>query len=97
MEFAQLPCNSGVLLDHLEADTTIQQSIEALVELSNDSLDIIAWALTELLDRLVKVSRFFGLEFYLMPSDHRTSKPIPPVLSQSKFFSLSFLFSRSCL
>ena len=63
MELSQLPCNSGVLLDRLEADTTIQQSIEALVELSNDSLDIIAWALTELLDRLVKVSRFFELRF----------------------------------
>jgi len=51
------------LLDLLEADATIQQSIEALVELSNDSLDIIAWALTELLDRLVKVSPFFEVKF----------------------------------
>lgn len=52
----QLPCNSGVSLDHLEADSAIQQAIQALVELSHDSLDIIAWALSELLERLAKVS-----------------------------------------
>ncbi|GLB34218.1 putative GTPase-activator protein for Ras-like GTPases [Lyophyllum shimeji] len=50
----KLPSNSGVSLDRLEADTAIQQAIEALVELSHDSLDIIAWALSELLDRLSK-------------------------------------------
>jgi len=33
----------------------MQQAIETLVELSKDSLDMIAWALTELLDRLAKV------------------------------------------
>jgi hypothetical protein len=52
----QLPCNSGVSLDRLEADTATQQAIETLVELSHDSLDIIALALSELLDRLAKVS-----------------------------------------
>jgi hypothetical protein len=51
----QLPCNSGVSLDRLEADTATQQAIETLVELSHDSLDIIAWALSELLERLAKV------------------------------------------
>lgn len=51
----QLPCNSGISLDRLEANTATQQAIEALVELSHDSLDIIAWALSELLERLAKV------------------------------------------
>lgn len=43
-------------LDRLEADAAIQQSIEALVELSHDSLDIIALALSGLLDQLGKVA-----------------------------------------
>ncbi|RDB19915.1 Neurofibromin [Hypsizygus marmoreus] len=57
----KLPCNSGLSLDRLEGDTAIQQTIEALVELSNDSLDIIAWALSELLDRLAKQTDNTGL------------------------------------
>ncbi|KAJ6460124.1 hypothetical protein C8R47DRAFT_1161242 [Mycena vitilis] len=39
-------------LDELEADTATQQAVEALVTLSQDSMDIIAWALSELLERL---------------------------------------------
>lgn len=35
--------------------------IESLVELSRDSLDIIAWALTELLEKLNKVRKLSGL------------------------------------
>ncbi|KAG5638079.1 hypothetical protein H0H81_001929 [Sphagnurus paluster] len=50
----KLPSNSGVSLDRLESDGAIQQAIEALVELSHDSLDIITWALSELLERLAK-------------------------------------------
>ncbi|KAF8076811.1 hypothetical protein FPV67DRAFT_1605221 [Lyophyllum atratum] len=56
----RLPSNSGVSLDYLEADTAIQQAIEALVELSHDSLDIIAWALSELLERLAKQTDITG-------------------------------------
>lgn len=52
----QLPCNAGTTLADLEDDQAIQQAIGSLIELSKDSLDIIAWALTELLDRLTKVS-----------------------------------------
>ncbi|KAG5648701.1 hypothetical protein DXG03_000048 [Asterophora parasitica] len=37
-----------------DCDGAIQQAIEALVELSRDSVDIIAWALSELLERLAK-------------------------------------------
>ncbi|KAJ6587786.1 hypothetical protein B0H10DRAFT_2233906 [Mycena sp. CBHHK59/15] len=48
----KLPCNSGLSLDELEADTAMQQVVEALVTLSYDSMDIIAWALSELLERL---------------------------------------------
>lgn len=44
-------------LDELEADTATQQAVEALVTLSHDSMDIIAWALSELLERLAIVRR----------------------------------------
>lgn len=43
-------------MDRVEADMATQQTIEMLVELSIDSLDIIALALSELLDDLSKVS-----------------------------------------
>ncbi|KAF7329572.1 Ras-GAP domain-containing protein [Mycena kentingensis (nom. inval.)] len=48
----KLPFNSGLGLVELEADTATQQAVEALVSLSNDSIDIISWALSELLERL---------------------------------------------
>ena len=44
-------------MDRVESDISTRQAIEMLVELSVDSLDMIAWALSELLDRLAKVSR----------------------------------------
>ncbi|KAG6854445.1 hypothetical protein C0991_006524 [Blastosporella zonata] len=50
----KLPIHSGVPLDRLEADTAVQQVIETLVDLSHDSLDIIALALSELLERVTK-------------------------------------------
>jgi hypothetical protein len=40
----------------VESDIPTQRAIESLVELSVDSLDVIAWTLSELLDRLAKVS-----------------------------------------
>lgn len=46
----KLPCNSGLSLDRVEADNPTQQAIETLVELSHDSLDMIAWALSEMRD-----------------------------------------------
>ncbi|KAJ7724736.1 hypothetical protein DFH07DRAFT_1066990 [Mycena maculata] len=49
---SKLPYNSGMKLDELEADTATQQAVEALVTMSHDSMDIIAWALSELLERL---------------------------------------------
>ncbi|KAH8096624.1 hypothetical protein BXZ70DRAFT_945419 [Cristinia sonorae] len=50
----KLPCNAGTSLADLEDDQAIQQAIESLVELSRDSLDVISWVLTELLDKLAK-------------------------------------------
>ncbi|KDQ64130.1 hypothetical protein JAAARDRAFT_118551 [Jaapia argillacea MUCL 33604] len=50
----KLPCNSGLSLETIEADRAVQQAVESLVELSRDSLDIIAWALSELLEKLAK-------------------------------------------
>jgi hypothetical protein len=70
----QLPFYSGVSLDHLEADSAIQQAIEALVELSHDSLDIIAWALSELLDRLAKVRPYYASPNICF-TDPESSKP----------------------
>ncbi|KAF8207849.1 hypothetical protein K438DRAFT_2013261 [Mycena galopus ATCC 62051] len=49
---SKLPYVSGMTLDELEADTAAQQAVEALVTLAADSMDIIAWALSELLERL---------------------------------------------
>ena len=45
-------------MDRVESDMPTRQAIETLVELSVDSLDMIAWTLSELLDRLAKVSRY---------------------------------------
>jgi neurofibromin 1 len=72
----QLPCHSGVSLDRLEGDTATQQAIETLVDLSHDSLDIIAWALSELLERLAKVSKLRHI-LHLRLSYPQYSKPTP--------------------
>ncbi|EGO02251.1 hypothetical protein SERLA73DRAFT_166724 [Serpula lacrymans var. lacrymans S7.3] len=50
----KLPCNSGLALDIVESDGATQRAVEALVELAHDSLDIISWSLSELLERLAK-------------------------------------------
>ncbi|TFY54349.1 hypothetical protein EVJ58_g8920 [Rhodofomes roseus] len=51
---SKLPCNSGITLTDVEGDEALGQVVESLVELSRDSLDIIGWALTELLEKLNK-------------------------------------------
>ena len=53
----QVPCHSGHSLDRVEADPSVRQTIETLVELARESSDMIVWALTELLDRLAKVGK----------------------------------------
>ncbi|KAI0775878.1 hypothetical protein BD413DRAFT_470082 [Trametes elegans] len=50
----KLPCNSGISLTVLEADDAVQQTVESLIELSKDSLDMISLALTEQLEKLAK-------------------------------------------
>lgn len=52
--FRKLPCNSGLPLDRVEADKPTQQAIEALIELSQDSIDVIAWHLADILHMLTK-------------------------------------------
>ncbi|KAI6152285.1 hypothetical protein BKA82DRAFT_4387651 [Pisolithus tinctorius] len=50
----KLPSHSGHALDIIEADTATQSAVDALVDLAHDSLDIIAYSLCELLERLTK-------------------------------------------
>ncbi|KAF9266130.1 hypothetical protein L218DRAFT_1016740 [Marasmius fiardii PR-910] len=50
----KLPSHSGVSLDRLEADNATEQTIDALVNLSHETLDTIALALGELLEKLSK-------------------------------------------
>ncbi|KAI6003613.1 hypothetical protein EDD15DRAFT_2567619 [Pisolithus albus] len=50
----KLPSHSGHALDIIEADTATQSAVDALVDLAHDSLDIIAYSLCELLERLAK-------------------------------------------
>jgi len=51
----KLPCNSGLPLDRVETDKPTQQAIAALIELSQDSIDVIAWHLADILHMLTKV------------------------------------------
>ncbi|KAI0340881.1 hypothetical protein BDW22DRAFT_1485833 [Trametopsis cervina] len=48
----KLPYYSLTTLPDLENDDAIQQTVESLVDISRDSLDIVAWAITERLDKL---------------------------------------------
>ncbi|KAI0306901.1 hypothetical protein B0F90DRAFT_1915023 [Multifurca ochricompacta] len=50
----KLPSNSGVDLTQVETDSAVDETVQCLVELSKDSLDIIGLALTEVLDKLAK-------------------------------------------
>ncbi|KAJ7821199.1 hypothetical protein B0H14DRAFT_2831907 [Mycena olivaceomarginata] len=44
-------------LDELEADSAAQQAVESLVTLASDSMDIIAWALSEQLERMANFDK----------------------------------------
>ncbi|KAJ6532260.1 hypothetical protein DFH09DRAFT_1370329 [Mycena vulgaris] len=82
---SKLPSNSGLKLDELETDTATQQAVDALVTLSHDSMDIIAWALSELLERLA-----------IQPDkDKDKPQPLPAILSievlQSQLFVMKVL------
>ncbi|KAJ7265356.1 hypothetical protein B0H12DRAFT_1201035 [Mycena haematopus] len=76
---SKLPHLSGMTLDELEADTAAQQAVEALVTLASDSMDIIAWALSELLERLAIVRRlsYLFLHHVLTFGKPEKDKPQP--------------------
>ncbi|KAJ7206777.1 hypothetical protein GGX14DRAFT_636950 [Mycena pura] len=97
---AHLPYNSGMTLDELEVDTATQQAVEALVTLSHDSMDIISWALSDLLERLAKVRGFLagGILAHLAPRlkpaypflrEHHAQHLFQPVLT-----SMPILFAK---
>ncbi|KAF8270977.1 hypothetical protein EI94DRAFT_1797570 [Lactarius quietus] len=50
----KLPSNSGVDLTQVETDSAVVETVQCLVELSKDSLDIIGLALADVLDKLAK-------------------------------------------
>ncbi|KAJ7181585.1 hypothetical protein C8R43DRAFT_1229418 [Mycena crocata] len=79
---SKLPYSSGMGMDEIESDAATQQAVEALVTLSHDSMDIIAWALSELLERLA------------IP-DKDKPQPLPTALSievvQSQLFVMKVL------
>ncbi|TFK46902.1 hypothetical protein OE88DRAFT_1666689 [Heliocybe sulcata] len=56
----KLPCNSGLSLDMIEADAALQQTVECLVDLSRDSVDLIAWNLADVVERLAKQAEMHG-------------------------------------
>ncbi|TFY83118.1 hypothetical protein EWM64_g893 [Hericium alpestre] len=57
----KLPCHSGLELPLIESDDAVEETIACLVDLSKDSMDVIALALTELLDKLPKLQDAGGL------------------------------------
>ena len=98
LTFCKLPCNSGLPLDRVEGDKPTQQAIEALIELSQDSIDVIAWHLADILHMLTKVrSSTIALSFvintgtetarYHGTSDHR-SAPFAAVHLEGSFCHL---------
>ncbi|KAJ3936091.1 MAG: hypothetical protein NXY57DRAFT_886591 [Lentinula lateritia] len=50
----KLPCNSGEPLNRLESDIATQQAVDALVDLAHEALDMIGFALGELLEKLTQ-------------------------------------------
>ena len=94
----QLPVHSGVNICQVEADDALQQAIETLVDLSHESVDIIAWAIAELLDKFAKVrdSRILLSRFcvYQSESIFQTSEAQiqrDPELLQSQLMLLKIL------
>jgi hypothetical protein len=76
-------------LDVIESDSAMSQAVEALVDLAYDSLDIIAWALSELLERLAKV--ILGLLPHFPTKPHRwLSQPISMVIGPLRRFNLNY-------
>lgn len=89
-----MPCYSGTTLPDLEKDDTIQQTVESLVDISRESLDIVAWALTEALEKLHKVSDHTSVpaDTHTKPTFSQTAHTFSDVESlQSEVFLLKVL------
>ncbi|KAH7343309.1 hypothetical protein B0J17DRAFT_171910 [Rhizoctonia solani] len=50
----KLPCNSGLNLHAVESDPPLQQAVELLIQLSRTQLHTVAYALSQLLDKITK-------------------------------------------
>ncbi|KAJ1309139.1 hypothetical protein OPQ81_004812 [Rhizoctonia solani] len=50
----KLPCNSGLNLHAVESDPALQQAVELLIQLSRTQLHTVAYALSQLLDKITK-------------------------------------------
>ncbi|KAK7053933.1 hypothetical protein R3P38DRAFT_3343387 [Favolaschia claudopus] len=75
----KLPHASGATLDDLEADSAAQQSVAALVGLASDSLDTIAFSLSQSLDALIK-GKAPGTDKDKSPNKQSLPPPPPGVL-----------------
>ncbi|CAE6527674.1 unnamed protein product, partial [Rhizoctonia solani] len=50
----KLPCNSGLNLHAVESDPPLQQAVELLIQLSRTQLHTVAYALSQLLDKITR-------------------------------------------
>ncbi|EIN11059.1 hypothetical protein PUNSTDRAFT_51619 [Punctularia strigosozonata HHB-11173 SS5] len=64
----KLPCYSGLSLEVIENDNAMVQAIDSLVELSRDSLNIIAHTLAETLEKLAKLAEESGYTVQVLQS-----------------------------
>jgi hypothetical protein len=88
----QLPCFSLTTLSDLENNDAIQQAVESLVDISRDSLDIVAWALTERLDKLrVRVPTFYARVASSEQIQQHEGANTPITVLQSEVFLLKVL------
>ena len=93
----QLPSNSGVDLTQVETDSAVVETVQCLVELSKDSLDIIGLALADVLDKLAKVRHILFCPLLTLIFCSYYSKQMRITFGRSMSFSPSCLSSRSFL
>ncbi|KAG9027475.1 Ras GTPase activating protein ira2 [Tulasnella sp. JGI-2019a] len=53
---SRLPCHSGITLQALEADEAIQQTVETLLQIARQRLELIMHSLSDLLERITKTA-----------------------------------------
>ena len=95
--YLQLPSNSGADLTQVETDPAVVETVQCLVELSKDSLDIIGLALTEVLDKLAKVRSHLFCPPLSLSFCSYYSKQMRTAFGRSMSFSPSCLSSKSFL